>query len=56
MNDDSGVPMEIVISGAGWGHGVGMCQCGAARQAHEGKTAEDIFNFYFPGTRTEKIY
>lgn len=56
VQDSSGMPMEIVFNGAGWGHGVGMCQCGAARLALDGKTAEDIFKFYFPGTMVEKVY
>jgi SpoIID/LytB domain protein len=56
VNDDSGTPMEVVFNGAGWGHGVGMCQCGAARMAYEGASCEDIFKFYFPGTMVEKIY
>jgi stage II sporulation protein D len=56
VNDDSGLPMEFVFSGAGWGHGVGLCQCGAARQAAEGKSAEEILRFYFPEATVEKIY
>ncbi|RPH92730.1 SpoIID/LytB domain-containing protein [candidate division KSB1 bacterium] len=56
VNDEEGMPKEFVFSGAGWGHGVGLCQCGAARQAAEGKTAEEILQFYFPGTSVEKIY
>lgn len=56
VNDSTGVPAEIIFSGAGWGHGVGMCQCGAARQAAEGKTFPEILQFYFPGTRTVKLY
>ncbi len=56
VHDSSGVPKEFIFSGAGWGHGVGLCQCGAARQAAEGKTMEDILKFYFPGTNVEKVY
>ena len=33
-----------------WGHGVGMSGCGAKGQALEGKSAEDILNYYYPGT------
>lgn len=32
------------------GHGVGMSGCGAEMQAHEGKTAEQILQYYYPGT------
>jgi stage II sporulation protein D len=56
VNDDVGLPKEFVFSGAGWGHGVGLCQCGAARQAVEGKTCEEILHFYFPEANVEKIY
>ena len=34
-----------------WGHGVGMSGCGAEGQANEGKTAEEILQYYYPGTR-----
>ena len=56
VHDSSGVPMEIVLTGAGWGHGVGLCQCGAARQAAQGATQKQIFEHYFPGMNVEKVY
>ena len=56
VHDSSGMPMEIVLTGAGWGHGVGLCQCGAARQAAQGATEEQIFEHYFPGMKVEKVY
>jgi len=34
-----------------WGHGVGMSGCGAGGQAREGKIAEEILRYYYPGTR-----
>jgi len=45
------------FDGRGYGHGVGLCQAGATEMAAEGRSAEDILRFYFPGTRlgvTEK--
>ncbi|MDE6578511.1 MAG: SpoIID/LytB domain-containing protein, partial [Muribaculaceae bacterium] len=39
------------LKGKGWGHGVGLCQLGAARMALEGKTAEEILQFYYPGSK-----
>lgn len=36
------------VAGRGWGHGVGMCQCGAQGMAREGKRAEAILHHYFP--------
>ena len=40
---------KVIFDGRGWGHGVGMCQWGAAEQARRGRTAEEILRFYFPG-------
>jgi hypothetical protein len=37
------------------GHGVGMSGCGAAGQAKEGKTAEEILQYYYPGTKVEEL-
>ena len=39
----------FVISGRGWGHGVGMCQWCAKTMADHGHTAEDIVTFFYPG-------
>jgi SpoIID/LytB domain protein len=41
---------DYVFSGVGSGHGVGMCQAGAAEMGAEGKTYDDILSFYYPGT------
>jgi stage II sporulation protein D len=38
-------------SGRGYGHGVGMCQCGAQAMAREGNTAEQILSYYYPGSK-----
>ncbi|MFZ5433209.1 MAG: SpoIID/LytB domain-containing protein [Calditrichota bacterium] len=56
VNDSDGMPVEIILTGAGYGHGVGLCQCGAARQAANGKTYGEILQFYFPGTGVVKLY
>lgn len=47
---------DFTLSGRGWGHGVGLCQIGAAVMASEGKKAEEILSFYFPGIRIRKFY
>lgn len=47
MRSDS----NIRIESTGAGHGVGMCQWGAAGMAKEGKTCAQILNYYFPGTK-----
>ncbi len=49
-------PGSFTLSGAGWGHGVGMCQTGAAMMALQGKHFYQILEFYFPGTRIRKLY
>jgi stage II sporulation protein D len=43
-------PDRLVIRGAGWGHGVGLCQIGAAVMANEGKTYTEILQHYYHGT------
>ncbi len=40
----------LKLTGRGWGHGVGLCQTGAARMALEGADAADILRFYYPGS------
>jgi stage II sporulation protein D len=42
---------QIVFSGRGSGHGVGMCQAGAEEMAREGKNYREILSFYYPGTQ-----
>lgn len=43
-------------SGRGYGHGVGMCQYGVQGMAREGKKAERILDYYYPGSKLRKIY
>ncbi len=47
---------RIVLRGAGWGHGVGLCQIGAAKQATLGRSYEEILKFYYKGTELNKLY
>jgi len=44
-----GVPSCWTLRGAGWGHGVGLCQIGAAVMAHQGIGYREILGHYFPG-------
>jgi SpoIID/LytB domain protein len=44
-------PVTFVFHGAGWGHGVGMCQSGAMGRAEQGQTYVDILKAYHPGTQ-----
>ncbi len=43
------------LSGRGWGHGVGMCQCGAEGMARQGKTTEQILGHYYPGSKISTL-
>jgi stage II sporulation protein D len=54
--DPEGVPERFIFYGAGWGHGVGLCQIGAAVMASKGFTAEEILHHYFPGAKIEQAY
>ena len=47
--------VKFVIKGAGWGHGVGMCQIGAAVMGEQGFVCSDILSHYYPGARIEII-
>lgn len=47
---------SFVIHGAGWGHGVGMCQIGAAVMALKGYNYKEILNHYFPKGKISKLY
>ena len=51
-----GVPARFTLRGAGWGHGVGFCQIGAAVMAAKGFKAEDIVKHYFRGAESKKLY
>jgi len=51
----SGNDAEIVLTGKGNGHGVGLCQWGAIAKSRRGDSFREILAFYFPGTRVEKI-
>jgi SpoIID/LytB domain protein len=52
----NGLPTNILFHGAGWGHGVGLCQIGAAVMASKGFTAEEIVKHYFKGVELKKLY
>lgn len=51
-----GVPLRFTLHGAGWGHGVGLCQIGAAIMAVKGMKADVIVRHYFPGASLLKVY
>ncbi|MGA7723164.1 MAG: SpoIID/LytB domain-containing protein [Ignavibacteriaceae bacterium] len=45
----------VIITGKGYGHGVGLCQWGAIHQSVEGRNYKDILSFYFPGTEVSRL-
>ena len=47
---------KFILRGAGWGHGVGMCQIGAAVMGAQGYKYDEILAHYFPGSTIEKKY
>lgn len=51
-----GTAESFTFQGAGWGHGVGLCQIGAAVMAKKGFTAEEILKHYFTGSDIATIY
>ncbi len=52
--DDNGVPVVFAFWGAGWGHGLGMCQVGAVGLADQGWSYEKILTNYYHGATLEK--
>ncbi|MFA3782294.1 SpoIID/LytB domain-containing protein [Melioribacteraceae bacterium 4301-Me] len=52
----NGIPERFILEGAGWGHGVGLCQIGAAVMGEMGYSFDEILSHYFKGTRLEKAY
>ena len=53
---EDGVPQHFDIYGAGWGHGVGLCQIGAAVMGEQGYSYQEILHHYYLGADIKKIY
>ena len=51
-----GIPRRFRLTGAGWGHGVGLCQIGAAVMGAEGHPYRHILAHYYPGSQSEIRY
>ena len=54
--DAQGIPARFVLTGAGWGHGVGLCQIGAAVMGERGYAYDEILAHYYPGAAITKSY
>ncbi len=46
----------FILHGKGWGHGVGLCQIGAAVMGEQGKTYDEILLFYYRGAEIQRLY
>lgn len=53
---ENGIPQSFVLTGAGWGHGVGLCQIGAAVMGERGYNYRQILQHYFRGAELVKKY
>jgi len=56
LNVKDGIPERFLLKGRGWGHGVGMCQIGAAVMGQKGKSYKEILLHYFSEAQLEKVY
>ncbi len=54
--DPSGQLESVTFKGRGYGHGVGMCQCGAIGLARQGRSFDEILKHYFTGVEVTKMY
>lgn len=56
LDYDGAIPAKFIFTGAGWGHGVGLCQIGAAVMGNKGYSYDQILKHYFKGSELIKIY
>jgi stage II sporulation protein D len=56
VRDAQGNPFEVVATGGGWGHGIGMCQVGAMGRAEAGQDYRTILEAYYSGARVTDLY
>ncbi len=56
QGQENGVPAKFILHGAGWGHGVGLCQIGAAVMGEQGYKYKEILLHYFVGAAIENRY
>ena len=56
LDIQNGIPEQFILTGAGWGHGVGLCQIGAAMMGAKGYKYDEILLHYFRGASISKEY
>ena len=54
--DEKEIPSRFILTGSGWGHGVGLCQIGAAVMGAQGYKYKEILSHYYPGSAIEQQY
>lgn len=54
--DEKEIPSRFILTGSGWGHGVGLCQIGAAVMGEQGYKYKEILSHYYPGSAIEQQY
>ncbi len=54
--ETGGLPDKFILHGAGWGHGVGLCQIGAAMMGEKGYSYDEILLHYYRGAQIKKLY
>ena len=54
-NVRGGVPERFILHGRGWGHGVGLCQIGAAVMGEKGYNYKEILKHYYTGAQIKKL-
>ena len=54
--DEKEIPSRFILTGSGWGHGVGRCQIGAAVMGEQGYKYKEILSHYYPGSAIEQQY
>jgi stage II sporulation protein D len=56
LDEKDGIPQKFVLTGAGWGHGVGLCQIGAAVMGEKGYSYKEILSHYFKSAELKNYY
>ncbi|WP_044117990.1 SpoIID/LytB domain-containing protein [Alkaliflexus imshenetskii] len=56
QDEQNGIPDKFILTGAGWGHGVGLCQIGAAVMSAKGYDYRKILSHYFKEAITKRVY
>lgn len=54
--DEKEIPSRFILTGSGWGHGVGLCQIGAAVMGEQGYKYKETLSHYYPGSAIEQQY